>query len=555
MSRPPYGPTPTDVDVLVVGAGFAGLRVLHHLREQGRSVRCVEAGGDVGGTWYWNRYPGARVDIESLEYSYPFDEALQQEWDWPERYAAQPDVLRYLQHVADRLDLRRDITFDARVESLAYDEAAATWTLTTDGGERLRSRYVVAAVGFLSAPYLPAIPGADAFAGPLIHTGRWPQEGVDLAGKRVGLVGTGATGVQLVPRLAEEADSLTVFQRSPMWAVPLRNVPMPPEYQARVKADYAELRRREYDESFAGISLVDFEMRPLETRKATEVTPEEREAEYEFRWKSGGLCFYMSFADLLFDRAANDTLRAFFERKIREIVKDPATADALVPTDHPPLTKRLCGESGYFEAFNRDDVRLVDTRADEIVEVTPTGVRLASGAEHDVDVLVFATGFDAGTGSLTRRMGVTGRDGRTLAEHWADGARTHLGLTTDGFPNLFLLDGPQSPAAFFSPPLLSDYQSRLVARILDRLDADGVRALEPRPGDVEAWTAHVDAVTAGTLLPTADSWWLGANIPGKPRQSLYYLGGFPEYRRRCELLLSDGFAEYELDAAPTAGAS
>jgi cation diffusion facilitator CzcD-associated flavoprotein CzcO len=536
----------SHVDVLIVGAGFAGLRALHVLRGRGLSVHLVEAGDDVGGTWYWNRYPGARVDIESLEYSYSFDEDLQQEWEWPERYAAQPDVLRYLQHVADRLDLRRDITFGRRAESFVYDEAAALWTATTDHGERWTCRYLVPAVGFLSTAYLPQIPGIDAFGGQLVHTGRWPHEGVDVTGKRVAIVGTGATGVQLIPHLAADAASLTVLQRSPMWTVPLQNIPMPEEYQTRIKAQYAELRRRELEESFAGNFLVDFDLRPSETRKALEVTPEERRAEYDFRWGSGGLCFYMSFADLLFDQAANDTLRDYLATRVREIVRDPATADLLIPTDHPPLTKRLCCDNGYFEAFNRDNVALVDTKADPIAAITPTGVRLESGAEHDVDVLIFATGFDAGTGSLTR-LNIVGREGRTLADHWADGARTHLGLMSDGFPNLFLLDGPLSPAAFFSPPLLSDYQSQLVARIIERLDAEGTRALEPDPDAVTAWMTHVDDICAMTLLPKAKSWWLGANIPGKPRQFLYYLGGFPEYRRRCELILDDGFAEYRRD--------
>ena len=543
----------TEVDILIVGAGFAGLRALHVMRGHGYRTHVIEAGADVGGTWYWNSYPGARVDIESLEYSYAFDEALQQEWEWPERYAAQPEVLRYLRHVADRLDLRRDITLARRAESFVYDEGTATWFVMTDHGERWRCRYLIPAVGFLSTAYLPRIPGIDTFRGQLVHTGQWPHEGVDFTGKRVGIVGTGSTGVQLIPRIAEKAASMTVFQRSPMWAVPLQNMPMPEEYQRRIKAQYAELRRREYEESFAGNFLVDFDLRPSETRKALEVTLDERAAEYEFRWRAGGLSYYMSFADLLFDQAANDTLREFLERKIREIVKDPATADKLIPADHPPLTKRLCCESGYWEAFNEDNVELVDTKADPIVEITATGVKLGSGAEHEVDLLVFATGFDAGTGSLTR-LNIVGRGGRTLAEHWSSGARTHLGLMSDGFPNMFLLDGPLSPAAFFSPPLLSDYQAQLLARVIDRLEAEGTREIEPDSAAVEDWMAHVNDVFSMTLLTKANSWWRGANIPGKPRQFLYYLGGFPEYRRRCELVLDGDLAEYRR-SAPVPGSA
>lgn len=538
-----------DLDALVIGAGFAGLRAVHHLRSEGLRVRAFEAGSDVGGTWFWNRYPGARVDIESLEYSYAFDESIEQEWEWPERYAAQPQVLAYLQWVTDRLDLRRDITFNTRITSAVYDEVGALWRVETSDGSAITTRYMVTAVGFLSAAYLPDIPGIADFGGQLIHSGQWPDAPVDFAGKRVGLIGSGASGIQMIPRIAEQAGHLSVLSRSPMWAVPLQNIPMPSEYQGRIKADYRGLREAEWERSFAGNYLVDFDLRPLETRNAMDVTPEEREQEYEFRWQSGGLCFYMSFADLLFDERANDTLRDFLERKIRSIVHDPAVADKLIPTDHPPLTKRLCGESGYFEAFNRENVDLVDTRTDPIVEITEAGVRLASGAEHEFDIMIFATGFDAGTGSLTR-MDIRGRDGRTIADAWADRVDTHLGLTVPGFPNLFMLDGPQSPAAFFSPPLLTDYQIQFIARVMHRLDETGAHGLEPHPEVAAAWTDQVDAITNTSLLPKANSWWLGANIPGKPRQSFYFLGGFPAYRDACEAWLSGDLDGYRSVAQP-----
>lgn len=552
MSQPTVTESaPRTVDVLVVGAGFSGLRALHLMREKGYSTALIEAGDDVGGTWYWNSYPGARVDIESLEYSYAFEETLQQDWEWPERYAAQSDVLRYLQHVADRFDLRRDITFGQRVQSCTFDDASSTWLVTTDRGELWRARYLIPAVGFLSTPYVPQIPGMDSFDGELVHSAQWPTHGVDFTGKRVAIVGTGSTGVQLIPQIAAQAESLTVLQRSPMWVVPLKNVPMPGEYQSRIKARYPELRRRELDESFAGNLLVNFDLRSSETRSALAVTAEEREAEYDFRWEAGGLSYYTSFADLLFNQEANDTLREYLVRRISSLVDDPAVADQLIPTDHPPLTKRLCCETGYYDAFNRDNVHLVNTKADPIAEITPTGVRLASGATHDVDVLVFATGFDAGTGSLTR-LNITGPGGRTLAEHWSQGARTHLGLMSDAFPNMFFLAGPLSPGGFFSPPLQSDYQVQLIGRILDRLGERGVDAIEPDPAAVEAWMGVVDGIFHMTLLPQAQSWWRGANIPGKPDQFLYFLGGFAAYRDQCELMFSAGLQGFLLDGSPSA---
>ncbi|MCU1501337.1 MAG: Baeyer-Villiger monooxygenase ue [Ilumatobacteraceae bacterium] len=528
-----------DHDVIVVGAGFAGLNALHHFRANG--LRCVvlEAGSGVGGTWYWNRYPGARVDIESLEYSYAFSDELQQEWTWPERYSEQPDVLRYLEWVADRLDLRRDIEFDTRLISAIFDEQAKRWTVTTADGRRLTARFCVMAVGFLSATHWPDIPGFARFEGELVHTGAWPQAGVDLTGRRVGVIGAGATTVQLVPRIAPQTGHLTVFQRTPNWCFPMNNMPMPAEYESRVKAIYPQIRRHEHEVRGAGVVLVGFEVRLPSDTKVFDVSAEEREREYEARWADCALHVGGSFGDLLTDQDANDTLRDFIERKIRSIVDDPGVAELLIPKNHPPFTRRPCGEAGYYAAFNRENVSLVDVATDPIAEITAHGLRLESGEEHELDVLISATGFDAGTGGLTR-IDIRGRAGASLKDAWASGARTHLGMMSSGFPNMFFLNAVQSPSAFFSPPLLGDYQVRYIVRIIDQLDATGSAAIEPTSDAEEAWVGHVNDVVNATLLPQANSWWMGANIPGKPRQVVAYAGGFGEYRRRAEAAFDEG---------------
>jgi cation diffusion facilitator CzcD-associated flavoprotein CzcO len=536
-----------EFDVVVVGAGFAGLNALYRLREHGLSVRVLESASGVGGTWYWNRYPGARVDIESLEYSYAISEELQQEWRWPERYSEQPDVLRYLEWVADRLDLRKDIQFDTHIASAVFDPATARWTLTTDDGQQLRCTWCVMAVGFLSATHWPDIPGFDTFEGDLVHTGAWPQDGIDLGDRKVGIIGAGATTVQLLPRIAPQTGHVTLFQRTPNWCFPMRNMPMPEDYEAYVKSIYPEIRALEHAHRGPGVVLVGFQVRLPADTKVFDVTPEEREQEYEARWADCALHIAGSYSDLLTDKAANDTLRDFLERKIRSIVKDPATAELLIP-DHPPITRRPCGESGYYEAFNRDNVSLVDAAADPIVEVTPTGVRLASGAEHELDVLISATGFDAGTGGLTR-VDIRGRDGRSLKQYWEDGARTHLGLMSNGFPNMFFINAVQSPSAFFSPPLLADYQIGCITRMIDELAATGATTVEPTRDAESAWVDHVNEIVAATLLPMANSWWMGANIPGKPRQVVAYAAGFPAYQAHAEAALADGLRDYVLDGA------
>jgi len=530
--------------VIIVGAGFAGLNALYRIREEGWSVRVLEGAGGVGGTWYWNRYPGARVDIESLEYSYAFSEELQDEWEWPERYSEQPDVLRYLEWVADRLDLRRDIELDTHVAAAHFDERTMTWLVRTEDGRELRTTYCIMAVGFLSATHWPDIPGFDRFRGQLVHTGAWPREGVPLRERKVGVIGAGATTVQLVPRIAPEVGHLTVFQRTPNWCFPMNNMPMPKEYERYVKSIYPEVRREEYANRGAGVVLVGFELKRPQHRSVFDVSDEEREQIFEQFWADCALHVGGAFSDLMTDVRANDTLREFLERKIRSIVKDPRTAERLIPKNHPPFTRRPCGEHGYYEAFNRDNVSLVDALDDPIVEIIETGLRLQSGAEHELDVLISATGFDAGTGGLTR-VDIRGRDDRILKEQWEHGASTHLGMMSSGFPNLFFLNAVQSPSAFFSPPLLGDYQIRCIVRMIHEIERHGAAAIEPRPEAEQAWVGHVNEVVEATLLPMANSWWMGANIPGKPRQVVAYAGGFPEYERRAELALQD-LREYRL---------
>ncbi|WP_067899262.1 flavin-containing monooxygenase [Actinomadura chibensis] len=534
-------------DVLVVGAGFSGLNALYRLREQGLGVKVLESGDDVGGTWYWNRYPGARVDIESVEYSYAFSDELQQEWHWPERYAAQEDVLRYLRWVADKLDLRRDIELGRRVRSAVFDDDTRLWTLTVEGGdgpEALRCRYCVMATGFLSAPRLPDIPGLDGFRGRLVHTGAWPHDEVDLTG-RVGVIGTAASGIQVIQTVARTAARLTVFQRSASWALPLRNEPMPAEYERFVKENYAEIRRLEHTTRGPGMVLVGKRIMLPEPRGALELPDADREAAYEGLWRDGGVHWGRIFRDLGRNAEANDTVRAFLEKKIRAAVQDPAVADLLVP-EHRPFTRRPPGESGYYEAFNRDNVTLVDVRSDPIARCDADGVVLESGARHPLDVLICATGFNGGAGAVLR-MDVRGRNGLPLRDHWAEGVRTHLGMMTSNFPNLFFVNGHQSPCAHFSPPLLADYQTRYIGRLIDHLreSGDGATA-EPVPDAEAAWSRHVDEIYEQTLIPHTDSWWMSRIAPGAKRQAVAYAGGFAEYRKRCERAAAEKFQEFDV---------
>ncbi|MGQ4601315.1 NAD(P)-binding domain-containing protein [Nocardia sp. R6R-6] len=534
----------TTVDVVIVGAGFAGLNALYRMRHRGFTAVLLEAGDSVGGTWYWNKYPGARVDIESLEYSYGFRDDIQQDWHWSEKYAGQPEVERYLNWVADRLDLRPDIRFGRRVTRMIFAEASATWTTTAtvDGAEEVfRSSHVVLATGFLSTPNYPDIPGLDRFRGELVHTGAWPDPDPVVADRRVGVVGTAASGVQVIQSICPDVAHLAVFQRTANWCFPLRNAPMDPDYEQFVKENYAEIRQLEHESRGPGMVLMDGRIVLPEARNAVDVGPAERLSDFEWRWRAGGVHMGRSFPDLIRSESANDELRSFLERKIRAVVRDRETADKLVP-NHPPLSRRPPGESGYYEAFNRDNVELIDIGTDPVAEILPEGVRQASGAVHELDVLIFATGFDAATGAALR-IDIRGRAGRRLAEHWSDGARTLLGLMTAGFPNLYFVNGPQSPAFHFSPPLLCDFQTTYIADLIDSLASTGRSAIEPAAEAERTWGDHANSVYEATLIWKTDSWWVGANIPGKPRQALAYGGGFAQYRSRARTAM-DSLCEF-----------
>jgi cation diffusion facilitator CzcD-associated flavoprotein CzcO len=524
------------LDAVIVGAGFAGLYMLHRLRSLGFRALVLEAGGGVGGTWYWNRYPGARCDVESMEYSYQFSDDLQQEWIWTERYAAQPEILRYAEHVTDRFDLRRDIRFDTRVAAARFDEALSHWVIETAGGDRLSAAFCIMATGCLSSANTPAFPGGDRFAGERYHTARWPHEPVSFGGKRIGIIGTGSSAIQSIPLIAEEAKHLTVFQRTPNYTVPARNAPLDPEKQQRVKADYGALRRR----AKTNRSGIDFFIDP---RSALAVTAEERRREYEARWTAGGFHFLGCFADIPLDLAANETAQEFIRAKIRATVRDPEVAAKLSPSNVFGC-KRLCVDSGYWETFNRPNVTLVDVASTPIEALTPTGVKVG-GREYALDAIVFATGFDAMTGTLNR-IDIRGRNGAALKDRWQDGPRTYLGLGIAGFPNLFTITGPGSPSVLTNMLPSIEQHVEWIADCLAHLRARGLSRIEADAGAEDAWVAHGAEVAGATLRGTCSSWYLGTNIEGKPRVFMPYIGGFPAYVQKCEQVVATGYDGFTL---------
>jgi cyclohexanone monooxygenase len=522
----------TQYDVIAVGAGFAGLYLIHRLRQQGMSIRVLEAADDVGGTWYWNRYPGARCDVESFEYSYSFDDTLQQEWTWSERYAAQPEILRYIQHVADRFDLRRDIEFNSRVTDAEFDPQINRWTVTTESGQQLTGRYFVMASGCLSNAKVPDIPGLPDFKGRWFHTGSWPKENVDFSGQRVGVIGTGSTAIQVIPIVAKQAAHLHVFQRTPNYSIPLRNGPVTPEFEAIFKNDYPALRERARH-SPSGVARF-----PDPQRGALEMGAEEREQVYQERWDFGGISFARAFNDTVRSKEANDLARAWLLPRMLGSVKDPKIRAMLTPT-YPVATKRLCGDTGYFETFNRDNVSLVDIKASPITAVTPTGIQTRDG-HHELDVIVLATGFDAITGPLLAvNMSVKG--GNDLRTLWKHGPRAYLGLMVAGLPNLFTVTGPGSPSVLSNVIVSCEQHVEWITKCLDDMRRQGLDRIEAETEAQNEWSEHVDALARQTLMTGTNSWYMGANIPGKPVMFMPYVGGVGVYRRKCEEIARTGY--------------
>ena len=526
-------------DVVVVGAGFAGLYLLHRLRGLGLSAVALEAAEGVGGTWYWNRYPGARCDVESMQYSYSFDEALQQDWRWSERFAAQPEILRYANHVADRFDLRRDIRFGTRVTGAEFDPARDRWTVRTAAGGVFTGRFCVMATGCLSSARLPDLPGLDSFQGRTYHTGHWPHEGVDFTGLRVGVIGTGSSAIQAIPVIAAQAAQLTIFQRTANFSIPAQNRPMDAAYEQSWKSDYPA-RRRKARQMRTGIDY------PVNPDSALSVDAAERARIYEARWQLGSTAFMAAFGDLILDRAANDTAADFVRGKIRGIVRDPAVAERLCPRNHPIGTKRICVDTGYFETFNRDTVTLVDVRAAPIETLTPAGLR-AGGRDYAFDAIVFATGFDAMTGALLA-MEIIGRDGLTLARKWEAGPVTYLGLMVAGFPNLFLVTGPGSPSVLSNMIVSIEQHVEWITEALAHLRQAGLTRIEAEPEAETDWVRHVAEVAQRTLYPEANSWYMGVNVPGKPQVFMPYIGGVGAYRQICEEVVAQGYRGFALSA-------
>lgn len=525
-------------DAVIVGAGFAGLYMLHRLRKLGLSVRVLEAGSGIGGTWYWNRYPGARCDVESLDYSYSFDDDLQQTWTWSERYATQPELMRYIDHVADRFDLRRDIQLDTRVAAATFDEATALWSLVTTTDETFEAPFCIMATGCLSVPNVPAFPGQARFRGPIYHTGTWPHDGVDFTGLRVGVIGTGSSGVQAIPVIAAEARHLTVFQRTAHYSVPAWTRPLAADEVAAYKAQYAE-KREDARRSPLGIAGI-----PSPTKSALEDTPEERARVFEAGWRRGTTGFTRLYKDIVLDEAANALAADFVRQKIRETVKDPAVAELLLPTEFPIAARRLILDTDYYETYNRPNVSLVDVKRAPIETLTETGVQ-TTRAHYDLDAIVFATGFDAMTGALDK-IDIRTSSGATLRAKWQDGPRAYLGLMAAGFPNLFLITGPGSPSVLSNMIHSIEQHVDWITDCLAHLRAHGLTRIEAEEAAEAAWVDHVTERANQTLMPRGNSWYLGANVPGKPRVFMPYAGGTHVYRQTCEDVVAHGYRGFRL---------
>jgi cation diffusion facilitator CzcD-associated flavoprotein CzcO len=529
------------LDVVVVGAGFGGMYAIYRFREMGLNIQGFEAGGDVGGVWYWNRYPGARVDLPSIDYSYSFSPEIEQEWTWSEQFAAQPELLDYFNFVANRLDLRKHFQFNTRVTSAVWDETRKLWTVTTNRGDTFEAPYCIMATGPLSIPKDPDVPGIDRYKGRLLRAGRWPHEPVSFAGKRVGVIGTGSTGIQIVQEVGKEAGELFVFQRTPSFTMPMRNENLEPDYVAEVKRNYAGIRESARNSAVGGV-------RPQSTRAFFSVTPRQRRQLLEDAWKNGGLAMLGTFSDLMTNPEANEHVAEFVRDKIGEVVKDPATAEKLKPRDYPIFARRPCLDSSYYETYNRPNVHLVDCFNDPVVEITEKGVRTPSG-EIELDVLIFATGYDGLTGALLA-FDVVGRQGRKVNDKWKEGARSYLGLMMEGFPNLFMTTGPNGPAALANIVRISEHDVDWIAAAMTHMDKNGLSTIEPTKEAEDGWMDFVYTLSQRTLLSKAKTWYVGANVKGKAQGLTLFTGGFQKYREHCAAVAQDGYRGFAFEREP-----
>ena len=527
-----------DFDVVIVGGGLAGLYSIYRFRKMGLNIRAYEAGDGIGGTWFWNRYPGCRCDVESMEYSYSFDDDLQQEWVWPERYGTQPVILEYINHVAKRFDLMRDVQLNTRITQAVFCEKKHLWTITTNNGEQITAPICIMAAGNLSTPRKPDFPGLDNFKGDWYHTGLWPKEGVDFTDKRVGVIGTGSSGVQMMPHIAAQAKHLTVFQRTANFSLPARNAPLDPEKERKHKEEYRERRLAAYNTPF-GIAGY-----PPPDKSALEATEEERRAIYEDKWQEGGSISYLfAYKDLLLNKDANDTASDFVRNKIRATVNDPETAELLCPDNHPIGTKRLILDSNYYEIFNQSNVKLVDVRSAPIQEITRSGIKTTE-SEYQLDAIAFATGFDAMTGAI-KEIDVRVDGGTTIEEQWDGGPRTYLGLMVAGLPNMFMITGPQSPGVKSQMILSIEWHINWIANCLSHMRNNNHTRVAAEVEAQQQWVDHVREVAGSTLYPLANSWYMGANIPGKARVFMPYVAGVEAYTKECNRVTQNGYQGFE----------
>lgn len=533
---------PIRIDVAIVGGGFGGMCATYKFREMGLNIQSFEAGGDLGGVWYWNRYPGARVDLPSIDYSFSFSPEVEQEWTWSEQFAAQPELLRYIDFVAKRLDLRKHYQFNTRVTSATWDESRKLWVLKTDKGETFEATYCIMATGPLSVPRDPDIAGLSRFKGELIRAGRWPHQPVSFAGKRVGVIGTGSTGIQIVQDVGPQAGELFVFQRTPSFTMPMRNEALTPEYVAEVKRNYFGIREAARNSAVGGT-------RPQSTRAFFSVTPKQRQVLLEDAWKQGGLSMLGTFADLMQNPEANEHVAEFVRGKIGEVVKNPKTAEALKPRGYPIFARRPCLDSSYYETYNLPNVHLIDLlNDDDIVEITEKGVRLRKGGEVELDMLILATGYDGLTGALLA-FDVVGKNGQTVNQKWKDGARSYLGLMLEGFPNLFMTTGPNGPAALANIIRISEHDVDWIANAMVHMEKNGLATIEPTAQAEQVWMDLVYQLSQRTLLSKAKTWYVGANVKDKPQGLTLFTGGFAKYREYCAAAANDGYANFSFEPA------